>query len=76
MSTRFLKVEGNEDLVRDTTSNAIINRNKTAYEVAKKRAEETQRQRDEIRTAIREINSLKSDMHEIKTMIVQLVGKV
>ena len=66
MSTRFLKVE----------SNAIINRNRTAYEVAKKRAEETQRQRDEIRTAIREINSLKSDMHEIKTMIVQLVGKV
>ena len=76
MSTRFLKVEGSEDLVRDTSSNAIINRNKTAYEVAKKRAEETQRQRDEIRTAIREINSLKSDMHEIKTMIVQLVGKV
>ena len=76
MSTRFLKVEGNEDLVRDTSSNAIINRNKTAYEVAKKRAEETQRQRDEIRTALREINSLKSDMHEIKTMIVQLVGKV
>ena len=76
MSTRFLKVEGNEDLVRDTSSNAIINRNRTAYEVAKKRAEETQRQRDEIRTALREINSLKSDMHEIKTMIVQLVGKV
>ena len=76
MSTRFLKVEGSEDLVRDTSSNAIINRNKTAYEVAKKRAEETQRQRDEIRTALREINSLKSDMHEIKTMIVQLVGKV
>ena len=76
MSTRFLKVEGSEDLVRDTSSNAIINRNRTAYEVAKKRAEETQRQRDEIRTAIREINSLKSDMHEIKTMIVQLVGKV
>lgn len=76
MSTRFLKVEGSEDLVRDTSSNAIINRNRTAYEVAKKRAEETQRQRDEIRTALREINSLKSDMHEIKTMIVQLVGKV
>ena len=73
---RYLKVEGFENLVRDTSSNAIINRNRTAYEVAKKRAEETQRQRDEIRTALREINSLKSDMHEIKTMIVQLVGKV
>ena len=76
MTSRFLKVEGHEDLVRDTSSNAIVNRNRTAYEVAKKRAEQTQRQRDEIRTAIREINSLKSDMHEIKTMIVQLVGKV
>ena len=76
MTSRFLKVEGHEDLVRDTSSNAIVNRNRTAYEVAKKRAEESQRQRDEIRTALREINSLKSDMHEIKTMIVELAGRV
>ena len=39
MSTQYLKVEGHEDLVRDTNSKAIINRNRTAYEVAKKRAD-------------------------------------
>ena len=45
----YLQVEGKNDLVRDTKSGAIINRNRGAYEIAKRRAEEAQRQRDEIR---------------------------
>lgn len=36
-----LKVEGHDNLVRDTSSKAIINTNKNAYEVAKRRAEES-----------------------------------
>ena len=40
---------------------------------AKKRAEEAQRQRDEIRETTRELNSLKSEMHEIKNMLLKLV---
>jgi len=69
----FLKVEGHENLVRDTGSNAIINKNVNAYESAKKRAEEAQRQRDVIRETNRELNTLKSEMHEIKTLLRQLV---
>ena len=34
--SNYLKVEGHENLVRDTGSNAIINKNVNAYEVAKK----------------------------------------
>ena len=41
--SNYLKVEGHENLVRDTGSNAIINKNVNAYEVAKRRAEEAQR---------------------------------
>ena len=70
---QFLQVEDNADLVRDTRSNAIVNRNRSAYSMAKRRAEEAQQQRDEIRNATREINSLKSEMHEIKNLLVKLV---
>ena len=73
MTERFLNVEGHSDLVRDTESNAIINTNVSAYSVAVKRAEEAQKQRDEIRNATREINSLKCEMHEIKKLLEQLV---
>ena len=69
----LLKVEGHSDLVRDNRSHAIINTNKSAYDLAKKRAEEAQRQRDEIRETAREINNLKCEMHEIKSMLKQLV---
>ena len=70
-----LKVEGHENLVRDTSSKAIINTNKNAYEVAKRRAEEAQRQRDVMRETTREINTLKSEMHEIKHLLQELVKK-
>lgn len=68
-----IQVEGHNDLVRDERSNAIVNTNKSAYLIAKKRAEEAQRQRDEIRETTRELNSLKSEMHEIKNMLLKLI---
>jgi hypothetical protein len=73
MVERYLKVDGHQDLVRDTTSHAIINKNTNAYDMAVKRSEEAQKQRDEIRDASREINNLKCEMHEIKRLLEQLV---
>ena len=70
-----MKVEGHADLVRDTNSGAIINRNRNAYEIAKRRAAEAQKQRDEIRSATREINTLKCEMHEIKDMLKTLLDR-
>ena len=48
-----------ENLQRDMNSPGIINTNLNAYEVAKKRANEAQIQRDQIRDTAREINTLK-----------------
>ena len=73
--TEYLKVEGKQDLVRDVNSGAIINRNRSAFELAKKRAAEAQKQRDEIRGATREINTLKCEMHEIKDMLKTLLDR-
>ena len=75
MVNKFLQVEGHADLVRDTESNAIINKNKGAYMLAKKRAESAQRERDAIRNASREINNIKCEMHEIKSMLKTLLDK-
>lgn len=71
----YIKVQGYSGLVRDTRSNAIVNKDKNAYNIAKRRAEEAQRQRDEIRGATREINNLKCEMHEIKSMLKTLLDK-
>ena len=75
MDKRYLQVEGHDDLVRDTESTAIINKNRGAYLIAKQRAESAQRQRDAIRNANREINNIKSEMHEIKSMLKTLLDK-
>ena len=75
MEEKYVQVEGHPDLSRDLNSNAIINRNRGAYERAKKRAAEAQAQRDQIRNTTREINTLKSEMHEIKHLLKQLVSK-
>ena len=73
--SEYLKVEGYNNLVRDTKTNAIINTDRSAYQMAKKRAADAQRQRDEIRNASREINNIKCEMHEIKDMLKTLLDK-
>ena len=73
--SEYVKVEGYNNLVRDTKSNSIINTDSNAYQMAKKRAADAQRQRDEIRNASREINNIKCEMHEIKSMLKTLLDK-
>ena len=74
MGEKFVQVEGHPDLSRDIKSGAIINRNLGAYENAKRRAAEAQIARDTIRDTTRDINTLKSEMHEIKSLLKQLVS--
>ena len=71
----YIKVQGYNGLVRDTRSNAIVTKIRTHIISQKRRAEEAQRQRDEIRGATREINNLKCEMHEIKDMLKTLLDR-
>ena len=75
MIEEFLKVEGHEHLVRDVNSKAIINTSRSAYVAAVTRSRAVQQQKDELRDATRQINILKSEMHEIKNLLVKLVEK-
>ena len=70
-----VKVEENKDLERDMKSNAIVNTNKYAYEMAKRRAKEAQKERDNLRDVTREVNEIKCEMHDIKNMLTQLLEK-
>lgn len=69
-------VEENPDLVRDPSSGAIVNRNKSAYEAAltaARRAKETQQ---EINEAFSDINNLKEEMADIKSILNKILEKV
>ena len=70
-----IKVEGCESLVRDTRSNGIINNNQTEYSLYMARVRAREKQGDEIRSAVKEINNLKAELREIKDLIKGVVNK-
>ena len=73
--SEFVKVEGHTNLLRDVNSNAIINTNKTEYQLYMKRRKAREQQGDQLRNACKEINNLKSELREIKQMIKEIVKK-
>ena len=70
-----LKVQGYESLVRDIRSNAIVNTNSTEYSLYMARIRAREKQGDEIRNAVKEINNLKAELREIKNLIKEVVKK-
>ena len=70
-----LKVEGYDDLVRDMKSNAIINTSKTEYTMYMARVRAREKQGDEIRNAVKEINNLKAEFKEIKNLLKEVIKK-
>ena len=66
---RFLKVETEQYLIRDTESGGIINTNSSEYELYMKRREMRKSSVDNMKTMSREINTLKAELFEIKSLI-------
>ena len=76
MEERFLtKVENEDSLRRESSSGSIVNVDKSAWESARQRARATQKSRDDLRKQVREINTLKCEMHEIKNMLQTIMDK-
>ena len=69
-----LKVEGYTSLVRDVSSNGIVNTNVSEYQTYMKRIRMRNEQGDQIRNAVKEINNLKAELREIKGLIKELVN--
>lgn len=70
-----LKVIGHENLVRDVKTNAIVNTNKTEYQIYMNRVKSREEQGDQIRNTIKEINILKQELFEIKELLKEVVKK-
>ncbi len=68
-----LKVQGYDNLVRDVSSSAIINTNKSDYQIYMQRVRVREQQGDKIRNAVKEINTLKAELREIKELIKGIV---
>ena len=67
-----LRVEGFSSLVRDTDSNAIVNVNKSEYQLYMSRYNAREKQSDVLRDTVKEINTLKQELFEIKRLIKEI----
>ena len=74
MSKTYLKVEGHTSLIRDVRSNAIVNTNVSEYQTYMKRIKDREQQGDQIRSAVKEINTLKAELREIKSLLKKVVS--
>jgi DNA-binding transcriptional regulator YhcF (GntR family) len=66
-----LPVEGYSNLYRDLNSGAIINSNVDDYH----KYMESKAKRERLHNAVDEIDNLKSEMAEIKTLLKQLINQ-
>ena len=70
-----IKVEGHDSLARDIRSNAIVNTSKNEYQIYMNRIRSREQQSDEIRNTVKEINLLKQELFEIKTLLKKVIKK-
>ena len=67
-----IKVQGHTHLVRDLKTQAIINTDSDAYARYMARKVKQSKKDDEMRTVVREVNSLKTEMREIKDLLREI----
>ena len=66
-------VKDHRNLARDTESGAIVNIDRSAYLNALERHKNKEKQKKTIQDNTKDINSIKSEISEIKTMLKTLI---
>ena len=72
---KIAKVEGHAHLVRDLKTQAILNTDSDAYARYMARKVKQAEKEDELRGVVREINTIKAEMFEIKSLIKEIVDR-
>lgn len=75
MDIGFLKVTGEDGLVRDPSTNAILNTNNTEYQNYLNRRAAARAQKEQIEKQGKEIEALRDDISDIKQMLSILIDK-
>ena len=70
---QLLKVEGNASLVRDVSSNAIVNTNMSEYNDYMVTKQVAMARVDRVNQQTEDINNLKQDVTQIKEMLTMLI---
>tara|TARA_B100001778_G_scaffold11193_1_gene8853 strand:+ start:667 stop:888 length:222 start_codon:yes stop_codon:yes gene_type:complete len=71
----FIKIQNYENLIKDTKTNAVVNTNKSEFQLYMKRRKERNLQGDKLRNVCKEINSLKTEFREIKDLLTKVLEK-
>jgi chromosome condensin MukBEF ATPase and DNA-binding subunit MukB len=71
---RYIKVEGNSNLVRDLKTNAILNTDTQSLNQYIALKNKKNKEREKINTLSNDIEELKSSMEEIKSLLKGIIN--
>lgn len=71
----LVKVQNHSSLVRDMSSNAVINTSDSDYDSFRKKKEMIEKQKAQIDSQVKQIESIKCEISEIKSMLLCLLSK-
>lgn len=72
----YYKVKENDNLVRDSKSQAVINTSRSEFENAKKRKQASLESQQKQKTLVDDINNLKQEVNDIKSLLQEILVKV
>ena len=70
--SKYLKVESDTSLYRDVDSGAIISTNKSEYDKFMEVSRKKYKEKQEMNTLKEEVSGLKSDIQEIKSLLLSI----
>jgi hypothetical protein len=71
----YVKIENKDGLIRDMSSGAVLNTNRTDYENYLTRKRQAELVKEQASKQVEEINNLKNELSEIKQMLLALMNK-
>ena len=72
---KYLKVKSDVSLFRDKDSNAIVNKNKGEFDKFLKLSQKKYEEKKKFDNMRSDLDSLKQDMNEIKTLLKNIMDK-
>ena len=72
----YTKIEGYPDLVKDGNTGAFLSNNDSAYNAVKRRYKSKQLEKEQIQKQETDINSMREEISELKTMMKTLMEKL
>ena len=73
MNNEFVKVKDHQNLMRDPTSNAILNNNQSDYDEYIARRNAAEKEKEKSSNMEEDLANLKGEINEIKSLLKELV---